>query len=866
MKKLNKIISILLMIMLVLSSLSSLTNISFASTPIDAANMYHIGLCNTGLRYWSNTHHRWFDVDCYFTLYEKDGVTYPAYCVNADNDGVGQRGPYTVDVSEEIQDVNVEFDMDGDVIWRTIINGYPYKSPTELGVTTVEDAYLVTKRAVHANLYNVDVLNQYSTADAHDVVVLNAINRLTNIGRNGTLTKDDYTMTISKVGDFYKEGNYYVQKFNVTANTTIDTYTITTAQNMPTGAIITNESGTQTYNFNSGDSFYVKVPKASMLENINSYIRALGKCETYPIFYGATRISGTQNYALTYDPYEDLSAATTFNADVFQSGIVIIKTDSETGIALEGVVYNAKYADGTNIGDYTTNEQGRITINNLRPDRVILTEVSTLDEYILDTTPITVDLEYKQIKTIELTNDHKKGNLKIYKVDKDNNRVVLGNVEFDIYSDEFQRVIGTYTTDVNGEIEINNLRTGNYRIIEKKTGKWYNLSEDIDIEIKWDITQESTIENELKKGQIRIIKVDKDNNEVKLAGVKFDVLDKDGNVLETIVTNEEGVALTKKFALRDYETIMLRETETLQNYVLSEETQTITLEENQIKNITFENEMIKGKLEITKVDSKTKETLEGATFGIYDESNTEIAEITTDEAGIAVSEPIHYGKYYAKEQDTGSVYYFLNENTFEFEIKENNEIIPITIENDSVEIEVEVEKEGTTEIKPGDKVDYEFSNIENKSNIYLDNFKWYDFIPTDYIRLQNMTTGTWNQDLTYSVYYKTNKSEEYTLFKENLSTNDNYYLDFTMLEFEDDEYITETCFDFGTVETGFKEVEKPTMQCISFDTLENGDTFTNETKTVGTYYELTAEATDKWTTITHKPEEKHEEKLPRTGC
>lgn len=43
----------------------------------------------------------------------------------------------------------------------------------------------------------------------------------------------------------------------------------------------------------------------------------------------------------------------------------------------------------------------------------------------------------------------KKGNLKIYKVDKDNNRVVLGNVQFDLYSEELQKVIGTYTTDVN---------------------------------------------------------------------------------------------------------------------------------------------------------------------------------------------------------------------------------------------------------------------------------------------------------------------------------------------------------------------------------------------------------------------------------
>ena len=85
------------------------------------------------------------------------------------------------------------------------------------------------------------------------------------------------------------------------------------------------------------------------------------------------------------------------------------------------------------------------------------------------------------------------------------------------------------------------------------------------------------------------------------------------------------------------------------------------------------------------------------------------------------------------------------------------------------------------------------------------------------------------------------------------------------IEFTEDEYIVETCFDFGKVDVGFKEDTKPTMECKSFDTLKENDTFTNYTKTVGVYFGVTAEANSKWTTITHIPEEKHEVKLPRTG-
>ena len=115
---------------------------------------------------------------------------------------------------------------------------------------------------------------------------------------------------------------------------------------------------------------------------------------------------------------------------------------------------------------------------------------------------------------------------------------------FLLYSEEFQRVIGTYTTDVNGEISIKNLRTGSYKLIEKNTGKWYNLAEDTTVEVKWNTTEENTIENELKKGQVKVIKIDLDNKEVKLQGVKFDVLDENGKVLETITTDEFTTMLT----------------------------------------------------------------------------------------------------------------------------------------------------------------------------------------------------------------------------------------------------------------------------------------------------------------------------------
>ena len=81
-------------------------------------------------------------------VYKKDGVEYPVYCLNKGKKGVEAGFEYTVDVNQLISNQKV---------WRAIINGYPYKSISELGCNTEEEAYLATKQAVYCMLTNRDV-------------------------------------------------------------------------------------------------------------------------------------------------------------------------------------------------------------------------------------------------------------------------------------------------------------------------------------------------------------------------------------------------------------------------------------------------------------------------------------------------------------------------------------------------------------------------------------------------------------------------------------------------------------------------------------------------------------------------------------
>ena len=140
--------------------------------------------------------------------------------------------------------------------------------------------------------------------------------------------------------------------------------------------------------------------------------------------------------------------------------VKVVKFDKDYNeIKLKDVEFDVLDEKGNVVDKLKTDEKGEATSKLLPIDqKYTIKETITDNLYELNETPITIVLEEKQIKTLTVENKHKEGNIKVYKVDKDNNKIALGAIEFELYSEEFQKVIGTYKTDSNGEIFIPNLR------------------------------------------------------------------------------------------------------------------------------------------------------------------------------------------------------------------------------------------------------------------------------------------------------------------------------------------------------------------------------------------------------------------------
>lgn len=386
---------------------------------------------------------------------------------------------------------------------------------------------------------------------------------------------------------------------------------------------------------------------------------------------------------------------------------------------------------------------------------------------------------------------------------------------------------------------------------------------------------QSNFDVEYKTMNITLNKIDKDTKKG-INGVTFKFETLDGKELGRYITGENGVIeldVQKDSKIFKEQKIKVTEIAVPDNYYIDKEncSQIIDIKWGENAVIEFQNEKIKGKIKVVKLSSEDnkytnllkRSPLKDVEFEILDINGKVVDRIKTNEEGIAITKDLLKGKYFIKEVKQAK-YYLLNKKIYEVEIVNHKDLVEQEILNDSVSIDIEIEKTGFIETQNKDNIYYNFKNIHNKSNVPLDNFTWNDTLPTEAVRLDKIYTGTWNEKLEYSVWYKTNKND-FKMFIDKLDSEKVYELDFNNLELQEDEYIIEFEFRFGTVKIDFKEDESPIVYVNVLDNLKNGYVFTNNTRVSGDYIEEHIEDKDKWTTIIYNKKVKLSKELPKTG-
>ena len=262
-------------------------------------------------------------------------------------------------------------------------------------------------------------------------------------------------------------------------------------------------------------------------------------------------------------------------------------------------------------------------------------------------------------------------------------------------------VLQSQTTGADGSATFSNVQAGTYTVREKNAPQGYQVSiqSSQPVTVTAGATSRISFANTPIQGKIRIVKTDSLTHEP-LVGVQFIITRlsappsaNGAGVGETILltTNEQGAAET---GWLDYGRYRIEETAVPAHYVDAPfRTEIDCFEGGKTYEIAATNEPTKGWLRLTKTDRKNGNPVAGVTFDIYENDaygNALVGSMTTDENGVAVSEPLRKGRYLVREHGETAGYVW-EEITLDATVK-SDETTDLSATNQPVMTRIRIKK------------------------------------------------------------------------------------------------------------------------------------------------------------------------------
>ncbi|TKI97256.1 LPXTG cell wall anchor domain-containing protein, partial [Bacillus cereus] len=417
-----------------------------------------------------------------------------------------------------------------------------------------------------------------------------------------------------------------------------------------------------------------------------------------PGTYQFVEITAPEHYDLDKKPIiftieksqKDIATVTMKNS-LTKGGVELSKVDDVDGTTLEGAVFKIVDMNGTVIRkDLVTNQQGKISVSDLRPGDYQFIETTAPKHYDLNKEPIPFTITKSQADPISVTatNSLTKGAVELSKVD-DVDGTALKDAIFKITDMNGNDIRTELTTDVHGKISVSDLRPGDYQFIETKAPEHYKLdSTPIKFTIKKSQKEklQVTATNSLTEGAVELIKVDDINPDTKLSDAVFNIIDAKGKIVRTdLTTDKDGKISVSDLRPGDYQFI---ETKAPTGYDLNVKPIpfTITKGQSQVTSVTALNSLTTGSIELTKVDIDHHGTLEGAIFNILDQDGKVIREgLKTDQHGKVIVNDLKPGNYQLVETKAPKGYQ-LDASPINFTIdKAQAKPLQITVSNKKIE-------------------------------------------------------------------------------------------------------------------------------------------------------------------------------------
>lgn len=325
-----------------------------------------------------------------------------------------------------------------------------------------------------------------------------------------------------------------------------------------------------------------------------------------------------------------------------QKKFEVVKVDSQTKQPLAGVQFKI-WRDSVLLGDYTTDQNGKITIEKASAGTYKVQEAATLKEYILNDKPLEIEHTTDKDTSITVENTKKPG-LSITKIDAETKKPLTGAV-FKLTRTNGDVIKEDIRTGEDGIAFVEGLDAADYIVTEITAPGGYIIDKTPHpVSLEEGKTYTLTLENEKKPGLL-IKKVDAQTHKT-LPGATFKITRGDGSVVrESVTTDIDGIAHLPELETGTY---IVTETRAPDGYVIDETPKTVQLRKGRTYEVVFSNSRSYG-LQIRKIIKGTNKTLSGCVFRVAKANGEIIGKYTTNSAGLATVSGLEDGVYVVTE-------------------------------------------------------------------------------------------------------------------------------------------------------------------------------------------------------------------------
>ncbi|MHC9376320.1 SpaA isopeptide-forming pilin-related protein [Clostridium perfringens] len=494
---------------------------------------------------------------------------------------------------------------------------------------------------------------------------------------------------------------------------------------------IMDMNGNERNLFNSNEKFKVYIPKNAKTGELKIKVNA--RIPVPAVVGYKTPVAGKQDMAIVPMETQNFDVDNvTVNWTALTGNLKVIKT-GDNGKLLTGAKFQLKDMNGNVVGEKVS-ENGELIFTDILGAEYILEEVESPKGF-LKAEPVKVTVRAGETTEINVVNEQIKGRIEILKIDEETGEPLEG-ASFDIEDKTTGQVVENMTTGANGRATSGLLPFRDYIVRETKSPDKYVLNgKEYEVSITEHMqTIEITHSNRIIKGRVAINKFDSEFTDLKLKDAEFTIYDKNDNEVYKLITDENGYDESIDLNYGDY---YMKETKAPVGHKLSDKVYDIQIREDK-KVYTFDvpNDVIKGQIQIVKVDSENEEKpVEGAEFDVEAvkvdgiETGTVVDHVVTDKDGFTFTNPLRHGEYKFFETKTPNGYW-QSDREYHVNITEDNKIYVKYVKNEPIQAKLRVVKTDSKDNTPIEGVKFQVRNTDTNELVTFKNFVGILPVPT----------------------------------------------------------------------------------------------------------------------------------------